>query len=327
MKRFQDETIEQARRDGYVETLTGRRRTLRDINSKNGMIRSAAERTAINTPIQGTAADMIKIAMVRVARLLDEGGYRTRMLLQVHDELVFDLHRGEKDELVPKIEEAMKTALPLACPSSSSPGRGRTGSRRIEPSPAPSGSNRHGRDPNEHSSLRRTDRPNRDAPECAELMASSEPWLTLRGIARGGPCRPHRSRARGARRPRFEGIAGFVIIDLRGLLRGYVQILCVRADCRGRGLGSALLQWAEERIFHESPNVFLCVSSFNGGARRLYERRGYEVVGTLCGFVVAGHDELLLRKTRGSWEAFREGSVPPPQSPADPGSRGDGQDG
>ena len=116
VKRFQDETIEQARRDGCVETLTGRRRYLRDINSKNGMIRSAAERTAINTPIQGTAADMIKIAMVKVARLLDEGGFRTRMLLQVHDELVFDLHRLEKDELVPKIEEAMKTALPLAVP-------------------------------------------------------------------------------------------------------------------------------------------------------------------------------------------------------------------
>jgi DNA polymerase I len=80
------------------------------------MIRSAAERTAINTPIQGTAADMIKIAMVRVAKLLDEGDYRTRMLLQVHDELVFDLHREEKDELVPKIEEAMKSALPLAVP-------------------------------------------------------------------------------------------------------------------------------------------------------------------------------------------------------------------
>lgn len=116
VKRFQDETITQAQRDGYVETLTGRRRYLRDINSKNGMIRSAAERTAINTPIQGTAADMIKIAMVRVAKLLDEGGYRTRMLLQVHDELVFDLHLGEKDELVPKIEEAMKSALPLAVP-------------------------------------------------------------------------------------------------------------------------------------------------------------------------------------------------------------------
>lgn len=116
VKRYQDETIEQARRDGYVETLTGRRRTLRDINSRNAMVRSAAERTAINTPIQGTAADMIKIAMVRVAALLDGLACRTRMLLQVHDELVFDLHREERESLVPQIEEAMKQALPLAVP-------------------------------------------------------------------------------------------------------------------------------------------------------------------------------------------------------------------
>jgi DNA polymerase-1 len=116
VKQFQDRTIAQAQEDGYVETLTGRRRSLRDINSKNGMIRSAAERTAINTPIQGTAADMIKIAMVRVAALLDGGAYRTRMLLQVHDELVFDLHLEEKEELIPKIEEAMKSALLLSVP-------------------------------------------------------------------------------------------------------------------------------------------------------------------------------------------------------------------
>lgn len=168
---------------------------------------------------------------------------------------------------------------------------------------------------------------NRDAPECAELMASSEPWLTLR-VSREAALAALTDPAREVHVVRdSKGIAGFVIIDLRGLLRGYVQILCVRADCRGRGLGSVLLRWAEERIFRESPNVFLCVSSFNEGARRLYERRGYELVGTLCGFVVAGHDELLLRKTRGSWEAFREGSVPPPQSPADPGSRGSGQGG
>lgn len=116
VKHFQEKTIAQAREDGYVETLTGRRRYLRDINSKNGMIRSAAERTAINTPIQGTAADMIKIAMVRVAALLDEGAYRTRMLLQVHDELVFDLHLEEIQELIPRIEETMKNALPLSVP-------------------------------------------------------------------------------------------------------------------------------------------------------------------------------------------------------------------
>tara|TARA_R110000850_G_scaffold7548_10_gene27397 strand:- start:6792 stop:7328 length:537 start_codon:yes stop_codon:yes gene_type:complete len=116
VKTFQEETIEQAKSDGYVETLTGRRRYLRDIDSRNGMIRAAAERTAINTPIQGTAADMIKIAMVTVANLIKEGGYQSRMLLQVHDELVFDLHKEEANELIPKIEEAMKDALPLSVP-------------------------------------------------------------------------------------------------------------------------------------------------------------------------------------------------------------------
>ncbi len=116
VKSFQEKTIEQAKTDGFVETLSGRRRYLRDIDSRNGMIRSAAERTAINTPIQGTAADMIKIAMVDVAVLLREGNYRTRMLLQVHDELVFDLHKEEADEVVPKIESAMKSALPLSVP-------------------------------------------------------------------------------------------------------------------------------------------------------------------------------------------------------------------
>ena len=113
---FQEKTIEQAKTDGYVETLSGRRRYLRDINSANGMIRSAAERTAINTPIQGTAADMIKIAMVNVGEMLRVGDYKTKMLLQVHDELVFDLHREEEDEVVPKIEAAMKDALPLSVP-------------------------------------------------------------------------------------------------------------------------------------------------------------------------------------------------------------------
>jgi DNA polymerase-1 len=116
VKDFQERTIEQAKTDGYVETLTGRRRYLRDIDSRNGMIRAAAERTAINTPIQGTAADMIKIAMVKVAGLLREGNYQTRMLLQVHDELVFDLHKEEVDTVVPEIETAMKDALPLSVP-------------------------------------------------------------------------------------------------------------------------------------------------------------------------------------------------------------------
>lgn len=149
---------------------------------------------------------------------------------------------------------------------------------------------------------------NRDAAECAELMLTSEPWLTLR-LTRETALTVLTDPLREVHAIRdANGVAGFVVIDMRGLLRGYVQILCVRADCRGQGIGSALLRWAEERIFRDSPNVFICVSSFNPGARRLYERLGFELVATLRELLVPGHDELLLRKTKGSWAAFRDGS-------------------
>jgi uncharacterized protein YndB with AHSA1/START domain/ribosomal protein S18 acetylase RimI-like enzyme len=145
----------------------------------------------------------------------------------------------------------------------------------------------------------------RGAAECAELMATSDPWLTL-GRSRENALAVLMDPAKEVHAIRDEnGVAGFVVIDMRGLLRGYVQILCVRADCRGQGVGSELLRWAEERIFRDSPNVFMCVSSFNAGARRLYERLGFELVGTLRDLLVPGHDELLLRKTRGSWAAFK----------------------
>ena len=113
VKEFMDSTMEGAKENGYVQTLTGRRRYLRDINSANATVRGNAQRAAINTPIQGSAADMIKLAMIRVADILRRGNYRSRMLLQVHDELVFDLHLDEADELIPRIVEAMQTALPL----------------------------------------------------------------------------------------------------------------------------------------------------------------------------------------------------------------------
>jgi len=113
IKSFMDSTIEQAREDGFVSTLSGRRRVLRDINSRNGNIRSNAERAAINTPIQGTAADMIKIAMINMQNLLNQGGYKSKMILQVHDELIFDLHQDEKNELTPMIIETMQSALKL----------------------------------------------------------------------------------------------------------------------------------------------------------------------------------------------------------------------
>ena len=145
-----------------------------------------------------------------------------------------------------------------------------------------------------------------DVPECAELMTSSEPWLTLGvafEVARSVLADPARE-TYAVRDDR--GVAGFVVLDMRGLVSGYIQILCVRPDCRGRGLGSSLIRWAEERISRDSPNVFICVSSFNTNARRLYERLGFEPVGVLRNFIVSGHDEILLRKTRGTWGEFRK---------------------
>lgn len=113
IKTFMDETVEAARKAGYAQTLCGRRRAFPDLNSNNQNIRNNAERAAINMPIQGTAADMIKLAMIRVDQLLREGNYKTRMLLQVHDELVFDLDLDEAKQLTPKIIEIMESALEL----------------------------------------------------------------------------------------------------------------------------------------------------------------------------------------------------------------------
>ena len=113
IKDFMELTVAEARERGYVETLSGRRRYFPDLDSANQNIRGNAERAAINTPIQGTAADMIKLAMIRIDTLIRENSYRTRMLLQVHDELVFDLARDEEEEIVHLILEIMRKALPL----------------------------------------------------------------------------------------------------------------------------------------------------------------------------------------------------------------------
>jgi DNA polymerase I len=113
IRAFMEHTVGQARGLGEVRTLGGRVRKLPDLQSANQSIRGNAERAAINTPIQGSAADMIKLAMVGIDAMLREKPYRTRMLLQVHDELVFDLAPEEQDELVPRILAWMENALPL----------------------------------------------------------------------------------------------------------------------------------------------------------------------------------------------------------------------
>jgi DNA polymerase-1 len=116
IKTYMESTIVFAKSHGYVETLMKRRRYLRDINSGNATIRGFAERNAINAPIQGTAADMIKIAMIRIYNELKNRNLKTRMLLQVHDELVFDVFLPETEEVKILVEENMRNAIPLAVP-------------------------------------------------------------------------------------------------------------------------------------------------------------------------------------------------------------------
>lgn len=113
---YMDSTIRKARETGFVETVLGRRRYLRDINSANANIRGFAERNAINAPIQGSAADMIKVAMINIWRELGRLNLRSKMVLQVHDELVFDARLDELDVLQPLVERLMKEAIPMDVP-------------------------------------------------------------------------------------------------------------------------------------------------------------------------------------------------------------------
>ena len=108
-----DETVNFAKEHGYVQTLMGRKRWLRDINSSNFTVRGFAERNVINSPIQGSAADMIKLAMTSLHAAIKKAGLKSKMILQVHDELVFDARLEEVDLLKPLILECMQAALPL----------------------------------------------------------------------------------------------------------------------------------------------------------------------------------------------------------------------
>ncbi|SFW41902.1 DNA polymerase I [Chitinophaga sancti] len=125
IKDYMDKQIRFAQQNGYVETLLGRKRWLKDINSSNAVVRGYAERNAINMPIQGTAADMIKLAMISIHKTLKSQNLRSKMILQVHDELVFDVHKDEIEIIRPIILEGMRNALPLAVPVEAEIGLGR----------------------------------------------------------------------------------------------------------------------------------------------------------------------------------------------------------
>jgi len=140
---------------------------------------------------------------------------------------------------------------------------------------------------------------------CAKMMVKSDPWITL-GIGYEQCLKA------------FEGsskeiwvieadheIAGFVILQMGGTFRGYIQTICVDDVYRGKGLGKKLLHFCEERILQISPNLFICVSSFNVGAIRLYLEFGFTLVGQLDNFVKEGFTELLLRKTVGPMSGYQ----------------------
>jgi DNA polymerase-1 len=125
LKEYIATQVEFARENGYVETILGRRRYLKNINSQNAIVRSGDERNAVNAPIQGSAADIIKIAMINIYKMLQEGNYKSKMLLQVHDELVFEVHKDELDVLKPKIKHEMEHAITLSIPLTVELGEGK----------------------------------------------------------------------------------------------------------------------------------------------------------------------------------------------------------
>jgi ribosomal-protein-alanine N-acetyltransferase len=138
-----------------------------------------------------------------------------------------------------------------------------------------------------------------EAQVCARWMANSEPWITLRRTYDESI-----SMLNDPAREVYVGIVeddiiAFLILRMDGGFIGYIQTVAVVPEWRGRGVGSRLIEYAEERIFRETPNVFISASSFNPGAQRLYKRLGYEVVGELKDYVVPGHSEVLMRKTIG----------------------------
>ena len=132
---------------------------------------------------------------------------------------------------------------------------------------------------------------------CARIMVNSEPWITLRRTYEdcvkmmSDTLRETYVAIAGG------GVAGFLILRMDGPLSGYLQTVGVAPEWRNKGVGTRLVRFAEERIFRERPNVFMCVSSFNPDALRLYERLGYEAIGEIKDFIIRGHSEILLRKS------------------------------
>jgi ribosomal-protein-alanine N-acetyltransferase len=141
--------------------------------------------------------------------------------------------------------------------------------------------------------------------QCARMMAETDPWIEL-GLdyekclgAFDGPCKEIYILKAGGE------LAGFAILQICGTFKGYIQTICIDQRFRGQGLGTKILQFCEERILKISPNIFICVSSFNRGALKLYQQFGFKLIGELENFVKEGYTELLLRKTIGAIQGYK----------------------
>ena len=133
--------------------------------------------------------------------------------------------------------------------------------------------------------------------QCAQLMANSEPWITLRRTYDNSMKILSDSSREVYLAIVKDEIVGFIVLIMSGALVGYIQTVGVMPEWRNKGIGNRLLGFAEDRIFSKAPNVFMCVSSFNQKAQKLYKRLGYERIGELKDYIVSGHSEILLRKT------------------------------
>jgi len=134
---------------------------------------------------------------------------------------------------------------------------------------------------------------------CAAMMAGTDPWITL-GLDYELCLKAFEGKCKEIYIVKTENeICGFVILQVCGSFSGYIQTICISESYRGRGIGRKLLAFSEERILEFSPNVFICVSSFNKGAAKLYYDFGFKLVGELENFIKTGYSELLLRKTVG----------------------------
>lgn len=147
-----------------------------------------------------------------------------------------------------------------------------------------------------------------DARQCAKLMSASEPWITLRRTFENS-LKMLTDSSREVYLGTVDGrVVGFIVLIMSGAFVGFVQTIGVAPEWRNQGIGTRLLKFAEDMIFEKAPNVFMCVSSFNDRARKLYERLGYEVIGELKDYIVPGHSEILLRKSIAPLAEFKVSS-------------------